>query len=84
MFASCLLFRGGMFLIQFVPFRLRFDGAGYSLAATKEVLSSIASDAMVDGGDCVNAVELFWTPSERGEVLTYKDALLDFPELVDL
>jgi uncharacterized membrane protein len=39
---------------------------------------------MVDNGDCVNAVELFWTPSERDEVLSYQDALLDFPELVDL
>jgi len=62
----------------------RFDGAGFSRAGTKEVLSSIASDSMVDNGDCVNAVELFWTPSERDEVLSYQDALLDFPELVDL
>lgn len=62
----------------------RFDGAGYSLSGTKEVLTSIASDCMVEGGDCLNAVELFWTPSEREEVLTRSEMLLDFPELIDL
>lgn len=62
----------------------RFDGAGFSIAGTKEVLSSIASDSMVGGGDFVNAVEVFWTPSERNEVLTSRDVLLDFPELIDL
>jgi hypothetical protein len=62
----------------------RFEGAGYSLAGTREVLSNIASDIMVDRGDCVNAVEIFWTPSERKEVLTRQDVIIDFPELIDL
>jgi uncharacterized membrane protein len=62
----------------------RFDKAGYSLSGTKEVLTSLASDAMVEGGDCVNAVELFWTPGDAKEVLTKEDILLDFPELIDL
>jgi len=48
------------------------------------VLSSIASDVLVDGGNVVNAVELFWTPSERNEVLTKEDVIVDFPELIDL
>ena len=61
-----------------------FDGAGFSITGTKEVLSSIASDALVDDGDCVNAAEVFWTPSERSEVLTRNDIILDFPELVDM
>lgn len=39
---------------------------------------------MVEGGDCVNAVEVFWTPSERDEVLTRRDVIVDFPELIDL
>lgn len=64
--------------------RRRFDGAGFSITGTKEVLSSIASDALVDDGDCVNAAEVFWTPSERSEVLTRNDIILDFPELVDM
>jgi len=62
----------------------KFDGAGFSLSGTKDVLSSIASNVLVDGGDCVNAAEVFWTPSDRDEVLTKNDIILDFPELVDL
>lgn len=61
-----------------------FEGAGYSLSKTKDVLSSIASDAMVDEGYCVNAVEVFWTPSARNEVMARNDVILDFPELIDL
>ena len=62
----------------------RFEGAGYSISQTKEVLSSIASDVLIDDGYCVNAVEALWTPSERNEVLTKTDIIVDFPELIDL
>lgn len=62
----------------------KFDGAGYSVAQTKEVLSSIASDCLIDDGYCLNAVEALWTPSERKEVLSKTDIIVDFPELVDL
>jgi len=62
----------------------RFDGAGFSLSGTKEVLSSIASDCMVDDGECLNAVEIFWSPSERSEVMSRIDMITDFPELIDL
>jgi len=53
-------------------------------AETKAVLSSIASDCRVEGGDCLNAVEVFWTPSEPSEILTERDAIVDFPELITL
>ena len=62
----------------------KFDGAGFSIAGTREVLSSLASDVSVEQGTCVNAVEVFWTPSDRSEVLTNRDVVLDFPELIDL
>ena len=62
----------------------RFDGAGYSIAQTKEILAGIASDCLVDDGYCVNAVEVFWTPSERAETLSRNDVILDFPELIDV
>jgi hypothetical protein len=39
---------------------------------------------MVEDGECINAVELFWTPSDREEVLLAPDMFLDFPELIDL
>ncbi|CAB9510923.1 Protein of unknown function (DUF1517) [Seminavis robusta] len=61
-----------------------FNRAGYSITETKEVLASIASDCMVDEGDCLNAVEIFWCPSERSEVLTKIDVITDFPEIIDL
>jgi uncharacterized membrane protein len=48
------------------------------------VLTSIASDVLVDGGYCVNAAEVFWTPSDKNEILTKKDVIVDFPEIVDL
>jgi uncharacterized membrane protein len=62
----------------------KFDGAGYSVGGTKEVLASIASDCLVDDGYCLNAVEVFWTPGEPKEVLTRADMILDFPELIDV
>lgn len=61
-----------------------FERAGYSLAETKSVLTSIASDCRVEGGDCLNAFEVFWTPSEPTEVLTERDTIVDFPELITL
>lgn len=51
---------------------------------TKEILASIASDCLVDGGYCVNAVEVLWTPGDKDEVLTKNDMIIDFPELIDL
>eukprot|EP00586_Coscinodiscus_wailesii_P011940 CAMPEP_0172495066 /NCGR_PEP_ID=MMETSP1066-20121228/63143_1 /TAXON_ID=671091 /ORGANISM="Coscinodiscus wailesii, Strain CCMP2513" /LENGTH=272 /DNA_ID=CAMNT_0013266513 /DNA_START=87 /DNA_END=905 /DNA_ORIENTATION=+ len=61
-----------------------FERAGYSIAETQKVLNSIASDAMVEDGDLVNAVEVFWTPGEKSEVLTRTDVIIDFPELIDI
>lgn len=61
-----------------------FDRAGYSLAETKSVLTSIASDCRVEGGDCLNAFEVFWTPSEPSEILTERETIFDFPELITL
>ena len=59
-----------------------FNRAGYSLSETKSILTSIASDCRVEGGDCLNAFEVFWTPSEPTEVLTERDTIIDFPELI--
>lgn len=62
----------------------KFDGAGFSFSGTVDVLNALASDCMVEEGECLNAVEVFWTPSESDEVLTKQDLLMDFPELIDL
>lgn len=61
----------------------KFDGAGFSLAGTRDVLSSISSDCRVDQGYCLNAAEVFWTPSDFEEVLTTRDVVYDFPEIID-
>lgn len=61
-----------------------FERAGFSIADTKSVLTSIASDCRVEGGDCLNAFEVFWTPSEPTEVLSERDTIVDFPELITL
>lgn len=61
-----------------------FEGAGYSVTGTKDVLSSIAADCVVEDGECLNAIEVFWTPSDRKEVLSPMDLIADFPELVTL
>ena len=54
------------------------------MSGTKDVLSSVAGDCLVDGGGCVNAVEVFWCPGDRKEVMTKEDLYVDFPELIDL
>ncbi len=61
-----------------------FEGAGYSLSKTRDVIASIAADCIVDDGYCLNAAEVFWTPGEKDEVLTRNDMILDFPGLIDL
>jgi len=64
--------------------KFRFEGAGMSFSQTKEVLSSIAADVMVDEGYCVNAMEAFWTPSDPKETMTKQEMIIDFPELLPL
>ncbi|KAL7568996.1 hypothetical protein ACA910_021287 [Epithemia clementina (nom. ined.)] len=71
-------------LLELAGDQTELEGAGFSFARTEEVLQSIASDAMVDDGDCVNAVEVFWTPGDPSEVLTNTDLVVDFPELVTI
>jgi len=61
-----------------------FEGAGFSVTGTEKVLSSIAADCSFDDSAEVNAAEIFWTPSERDEVMTTRDMIYDFPELITL
>lgn len=61
-----------------------FDGAGFSMSETREVLQNIASNVLVEDGDFVNAVEVFWAPGDSEEVLSKQDLIVDFPDLVTL
>lgn len=71
-------------ILEIVGDHTKFDGAGLSLSETEEVLLSIAGDVMVEDGDCLNAVEVFWTPGEPSEVLSKTDLIVDFPELMTI
>ena len=50
----------------------------------RQVLSSLAADAVTDDGDNVMAVEVLWTPCDSGNVLTPRDIVSDYPELMRL
>jgi uncharacterized membrane protein len=55
-----------------------------SLTDAREMLQSLAADAMTDGGKNVLAVELLWTPDSPNTVITDRDLIMDYPELVKL
>jgi uncharacterized membrane protein len=54
------------------------------MKATRQVLTSLASNAVVAEGEVVSAAEVLWTPSARDETLTSRDLMVDFPTLITL
>lgn len=50
-----------------------------SVGDIEEALRKIAADSKVD--DCLQSVEILWTPEERGETLSRQDVIADYPEL---
>jgi uncharacterized membrane protein len=55
-----------------------------SLTDAREILQSLAADAMTDGGNNVLAVELLWSPESPNTVITDRDLIMDYPELMRL
>merc|ERR1719502_1491480 len=53
-----------------------------SASDLKAFLQSLASDALSDNGENITGVELLWTPSRAGAVLTEQDVVKDYPELM--
>ena len=47
-------------------------------------LQTLASEALTDDGENIMAVEVLWTPSESGTILTEKEVIMDYPELIKL
>jgi uncharacterized membrane protein len=39
---------------------------------------------MTDDGENVLATEVLWTPQDEGDVLTKRDLIQDYPELIDI
>lgn len=50
----------------------------------KEAIQTLASEALTDDGDNIMAVEVMWTPSDPNEVLSQRDVIIDYPELLRL
>eukprot|EP00980_Cylindrotheca_fusiformis_P023447 scaffold10490_cov129-Cylindrotheca_fusiformis.AAC.3 len=50
-----------------------------SIADVESALRRIASDSKVD--DCLQSVEILWTPEDRSETLSLRDVIADYPEL---
>jgi uncharacterized membrane protein len=59
-----------------IPKRIR------SLADVEQALRQIAADVKVD--DCLLGAEILWTPEDRDEVLSRRDVIADYPELVNV
>lgn len=53
-----------------------------SLSDVSTCLQGLAADALTDDGDNVMAVEVLWTPSEPGTVISERELVEDYPELV--
>lgn len=68
---------------------LRGQSSGFSrsvrsLAEVKKCLQALAADSLSDEGDNVMALEVLWTPSEPGTVITEREIVEDYPELLRL
>jgi len=50
----------------------------------KDCLQNLAADALTDDGENIMAVELLFTPSEPGAILSERDIIEDYPELLKL
>ena len=50
-----------------------------SMSDVEDALRIIATDAKVD--DCLQGVEILWTPEDGSETLTSRDIIVDYPEL---
>jgi len=55
-----------------------------SISELRSCLQSLAYEAFSDSGENIMAVELLWTPSERGTVVSDRDLIQDYPELMKL
>jgi uncharacterized membrane protein len=69
---------------------MRGKSSGYlsgpvrSEADVARCLQGLATDALVDEGDNVMAVEVLWTPSEPGNTISPRELITDYPELLKL
>ena len=55
-----------------------------SVADVRRCLQSLASEALTDEGENVMGVEVLWTPSETGMVLSEREIVTEYPELMKI
>jgi len=55
-----------------------------SIGDAKKCLQGLAADALTDEGENIMAVEVLWTPSEPGNVISEREIIEDYPELIRL
>jgi len=55
-----------------------------SIAEARACLQALAADSLTDGGENIMGVEILWTPDEPGTVLSPRDLITDYPELLKL
>jgi uncharacterized membrane protein len=55
-----------------------------TIAELRSCLESLAYEALNDSGENIMAVELSWSPSERGTLISDRDLIQDYPELMKL
>jgi len=68
---------------------VRGDSSAYasnvrSVTDVRRCLEGLAADALSDDGENIMAVEVLWTPSEPGSVITERAIIEDYPELIRL
>jgi len=49
-----------------------------------DCLRLLASEALTDNGENIMAVEVLWTPSQPGTIVTDRELISDYPELIKL
>jgi uncharacterized membrane protein len=57
-------------------------GKVQSIGSVEEALRMIAADAKVD--ECLQSLEILWTPEDRSETLSPRDIVADYPELLSV
>eukprot|EP01036_Dinobryon_divergens_P029976 gene29976-39153_t len=55
-----------------------------SVGDVRKCLQSLASEALTDEGENVMGVEVLWTPSETGMVLSEREIVTEYPELMKI
>jgi uncharacterized membrane protein len=79
---------GSQATMAVITFVLSIDGDSTkvptirSLQDVETALRKIASDVKVD--DCLTGAEILWTPEDKSETLTFRDVIVDYPELVSV